>query len=120
MLPLELAGRRDAVPPPPTCCNAWAREPGWGTTPKCCLAASSGAWPWRGPFWSNPPCCWPTNRQAALDFATGETIMKLMFDLNREQGTTLVLVARPATLPHSANAASPSRLGAWFARVLHR
>ena len=28
----------------------------------------------------------------SLDFATGETIMQLMFDLNREQGTTLVLV----------------------------
>ena len=28
----------------------------------------------------------------SLDFATGETIMQLMFALNREQGTTLVLV----------------------------
>ena len=28
----------------------------------------------------------------SLDFATGETVMQLMFDLNREQGTTLVLV----------------------------
>ncbi len=28
----------------------------------------------------------------SLDFATGETIMQLMFELNREQGTTLVLV----------------------------
>ncbi len=28
----------------------------------------------------------------SLDFATGETIMKLMFDLNAELGTTLVLV----------------------------
>jgi len=28
----------------------------------------------------------------SLDFATGETIMELMFRLNREQGTTLVLV----------------------------
>ena len=28
----------------------------------------------------------------SLDFATGETIMQLMFDLNRELGTTLVLV----------------------------
>src|SRR3954452_19836284 len=28
----------------------------------------------------------------SLDFATGETVMNLMFDLNREQGTTLVLV----------------------------
>ncbi|MEO6321199.1 MAG: ABC transporter ATP-binding protein [Polaromonas sp.] len=28
----------------------------------------------------------------SLDFATGETVMKLMFDLNQELGTTLVLV----------------------------
>jgi putative ABC transport system ATP-binding protein len=28
----------------------------------------------------------------SLDFATGETIMQLMFDLNTELGTTLVLV----------------------------
>ena len=28
----------------------------------------------------------------SLDFATGETVMKLMFELNEEQGTTLVLV----------------------------
>jgi putative ABC transport system ATP-binding protein len=28
----------------------------------------------------------------SLDFATGETIMKLMFELYAEQGTTLVLV----------------------------
>jgi putative ABC transport system ATP-binding protein len=28
----------------------------------------------------------------SLDFATGEKIMELMFELNREQGTTLILV----------------------------
>ena len=28
----------------------------------------------------------------SLDFATGEQVMKLMFDLNRELGTTLVMV----------------------------
>jgi putative ABC transport system ATP-binding protein len=28
----------------------------------------------------------------SLDFATGDTVMQLMFDLNREHGTTLVLV----------------------------
>ncbi|MDE1949124.1 MAG: ABC transporter, partial [Burkholderiales bacterium] len=28
----------------------------------------------------------------SLDFATGETVMALMFELNREAGTTLVLV----------------------------
>ena len=28
----------------------------------------------------------------SLDFATGETVMSLMFDMNHEAGTTLVLV----------------------------
>ena len=28
----------------------------------------------------------------SLDFATGERVMDLMFDLNRESGTTLVMV----------------------------
>ena len=28
----------------------------------------------------------------SLDFATGETVMQLIFELNREAGTTLVLV----------------------------
>jgi len=28
----------------------------------------------------------------SLDFATGEKVMELMFELNRELGTTLVLV----------------------------
>ncbi|HAL37144.1 MAG TPA: ABC transporter, partial [Polaromonas sp.] len=28
----------------------------------------------------------------SLDFATGETVMTLMFELNQELGTTLVLV----------------------------
>ncbi|MDP3606307.1 MAG: ABC transporter, partial [Polaromonas sp.] len=28
----------------------------------------------------------------SLDFATGETVMALMFELNQELGTTLVLV----------------------------
>jgi len=32
----------------------------------------------------------------SLDFATGETVMALMFELNREAGTTLVLVTHDA------------------------
>ena len=35
-------------------------------------------------------------RTGSLDFATGETVMQLMFDLNREAGTTLVLVTHDA------------------------
>lgn len=32
----------------------------------------------------------------SLDYATGETVMALMFALNREQGTALVLVTHDA------------------------
>ncbi len=34
----------------------------------------------------------------SLDFATGETVMALMFELNREAGTTLVLVTHDTTI----------------------
>jgi len=34
----------------------------------------------------------------SLDFATGETVMELMLDLNRERGTTLVLVTHDKAL----------------------
>ena len=34
----------------------------------------------------------------SLDFATGETVMQLMFDLNREIGTTLVLVTHDTAI----------------------
>ena len=34
----------------------------------------------------------------SLDFATGETVMKLMFDLNQELGTTLVLVTHDSAI----------------------
>ena len=47
----------------------------------------------------------------SLDFATGETIMKLMFDLNEELGTTLVLVV---PLPTAASGASRLRRARWF------
>ena len=34
----------------------------------------------------------------SLDFATGEKVMELMFDLNRELGTTLVLVTHDRSI----------------------
>ena len=34
----------------------------------------------------------------SLDFATGETVMQLMLELNREAGTTLVLVTHDTEL----------------------
>jgi len=34
----------------------------------------------------------------SLDFATGATVMELMFELNREAGTTLVLVTHDSAI----------------------
>ena len=34
----------------------------------------------------------------SLDFATGETVMELMFALNREAGTTLVMVTHDPSI----------------------
>jgi predicted ABC-type transport system involved in lysophospholipase L1 biosynthesis ATPase subunit len=48
----------------------------------------------------------------SLDFATGQTIMELMFALNRERGTTLILVTATARLRRNVIAASPSKPGA--------
>ena len=45
----------------------------------------------------------------SLDFATGETVMELMFDLNREQGTTLVLVTHDTRHRHALRAAHHDR-----------
>ncbi|MDB5885778.1 MAG: transporter related protein [Polaromonas sp.] len=43
-------------------------------------------------FVVNPAVLLADEPTGSLDFATGETVMKLMFDLNQELGTTLVLV----------------------------
>ncbi len=34
----------------------------------------------------------------SLDFATGDTVMELMFEMNREAGTTLVLVTHDSAI----------------------
>ena len=34
----------------------------------------------------------------SLDFATGERVMELMFEMNRESGTTLVLVTHDSAI----------------------
>ena len=78
-------GHRDAA-----AASAWAS--GCATTRACCRAASSSAWRWRAPSSCGPRCCWPTSRPAAWTSPPARRVMELMFELNREAGTTLVLV----------------------------
>jgi putative ABC transport system ATP-binding protein len=94
MLPLELAGRSGA--------RADAEQPCWRASawpsasviiPSICPAASSSASPSRAPSChESRGCCWPTSRPATSTPPPAPAIIDLMFAMNAEQGTTLVLV----------------------------
>ncbi len=92
MLPLELDGRRDARKAATAMLlrvglgqrlNAYPRVLSGGEQQRVALARA---------FVVHPAVLLADEPTGSLDFATGETIMELMFELNREQGTTLVLV----------------------------
>jgi putative ABC transport system ATP-binding protein len=91
MLPLELPGRATPAPAPPTCCSAWAWANAWATTRGAVgrRAAARGA---GARLRGAPAVLLADEPTGSLDFATGETMMALMFEMNREAGTTLVLV----------------------------
>ena len=92
MLPLELAGRKDA--------RAQAAEMlarvGLGQRlrhyPKVLSGGEQQRVALARAFVVRPAVLLADEPTGSLDFATGATVMELMFELNRELGTTLVLV----------------------------
>jgi putative ABC transport system ATP-binding protein len=92
MLPLELLGRSDA--------RARAREMlqrvGLGERlthyPKVLSGGEQQRVALARAFVVEPAVLLADEPTGSLDFATGERVMQLMFDMNREAGTTLVLV----------------------------
>ena len=92
MLPLELAGRRDARAP----AREMLARVGLGQRlrhyPKVLSGGEQQRVALARAFVVHPAVLLADEPTGSLDFATGEKIMELMFDLNREQGTTLVLV----------------------------
>jgi putative ABC transport system ATP-binding protein len=98
MLPLELLGRRDA--------RAGAREMlgrvGLGERLSHYPRVLSGGEQQRvalaRAFVVEPAVLLADEPTGSLDFATGERVMALMFEMNREAGTTLVLVTHDSAI----------------------
>ena len=92
MLPLELQGRGDArAAATEMLVRVWLGER-LGHYPKLLSGGEQQRVALARAFVVKPALLLADEPTGSLDFATGEKVMELMFELNREQGTTLVLV----------------------------
>lgn len=92
MLPLELAGRRDARKAAADMLARVGLGERLGHYPKVLSGGEQQRVALARAFVVEPAVLLADEPTGSLDFATGETVMDLMFELNRERGTTLVLV----------------------------
>ena len=92
MLPLELAGRRDARQAASDMLARVGLSERLGHYPKVLSGGEQQRVALARAFVVQPAVLLADEPTGSLDFATGEKVMELMFDLNRELGTTLVLV----------------------------
>ncbi len=92
MLPLELADRRDARPAASEMLARVGLSERLVHYPKVLSGGEQQRVALARAFVVKPALLLADEPTGSLDFATGEKVMQLMFDLNREQGTTLLLV----------------------------
>jgi putative ABC transport system ATP-binding protein len=92
MLPLELAGRRDARAAATEMLHRVGLGERLGHYPRVLSGGEQQRVALARAFVVRPALLLADEPTGSLDFATGATIMALMFELNREAGTTLVLV----------------------------
>jgi len=98
MLPLELAGQRDARAAATDMLVRVGLAQRLGHYPKVLSGGEQQRVALARAFVVQPAVLLADEPTGSLDFATGETVMALMLDLNRELGTTLVLVTHDKTL----------------------
>ena len=92
MLPLELAGRRDARAAATRMLQRVGLGERLGHYPRLLSGGEQQRVALARAFVVEPAVLLADEPTGSLDSATGDRIMALMFELNREQGTTLVLV----------------------------
>ena len=92
MLPLELAGRRDARAAATEMLARVGLAERLRHYPKVLSGGEQQRVALARAFVVHPAVLLADEPTGSLDHATGEKVMELMFALNREQGTTLVLV----------------------------
>jgi putative ABC transport system ATP-binding protein len=98
MLPLELAGRRDARRSAGEMMKRVGLAARLDHYPKTLSGGEQQRVALARAFVVQPAVLLADEPTGSLDFATGETVMQLMFDLNREHGTTLVLVTHDSAI----------------------
>ena len=98
MLPLELAGRRDARAVASEMLARVGLAERLRHYPKVLSGGEQQRVALARAFVLHPAVLLADEPTGSLDHATGEKVMALMFELNREQGTTLVLVTHDETL----------------------
>jgi putative ABC transport system ATP-binding protein len=92
MLPLELAGRRDARKAATEMMGRVGLGQRLSHYPRVLSGGEQQRVALARAFVVQPAVLLADEPTGSLDYATGESVMKLMFDLNAERGTTLVLV----------------------------
>lgn len=92
MLPLELAGRRDARAAARRMLERVGLGEQLGHYPRVLSGGEQQRVALARAFVVEPAVLLADEPTGSLDHATGERVMQLMFELNREHGTTLVLV----------------------------
>ncbi|MRD48083.1 ABC transporter ATP-binding protein [Caenimonas koreensis] len=98
MLPLELAGRADSRKAATEMMSRVGLSQRLGHYPKVLSGGEQQRVALARAFVVQPAVLLADEPTGSLDFATGEKVMELMFDLNRELGTTLVLVTHDRSI----------------------